>query len=186
MLAAMKNPSSRNVYEIPIIFLLSLLCLLTMCTDDKELITGTTVSSDFQVYVDRFISEAAKRGVNIDVSGLNVAYSDTLNYFCGYGVLNSRKVQISNRSGCWSQQSDMNKEILLFHEMGHAILGRNHDNTKLPNGDFKTMMFAGNQFFLYSEDTPEKRKYYLDELFIPNTHAPSWSSSKSNTTLIFR
>ena len=141
-------------------------------------------SSDFQIYIDRFVSEAATRGIKIDISGLNVSYSDTLKFYCGYGVWSTRTVQISSRPGCWSQQTDLNKEILFFHEMGHAILVRFHDNTKLPNGDFKTMMFGGNQFSLYSADTPERRKYYLDELFNSSTPAPSWSSLKVSPTII--
>ncbi len=154
------------------------------CTDEPKPITGPIAISDFQIYVDRFVTEAAMRGVKIDISGLNVIYSDTLKYYCGYGNPSTRTVQISNRPGCWLQQTDLNKEILMFHEMGHAILSRNHDNAKLPNGDFKTMMFGGNQFSLYSEDTPERRKYYLDELFNSSTPPPSWSSPKVIPTII--
>ena len=161
---------------------ISLLYLLTTCTDETKPMStptpGTIASSDFQIYVDRFVSEAAKRGIKIDISRLNVVYSDTLKFYCGYGVSSTRTVQISNRPGCWSEQTDFNKEILLFHEMGHAILLRNHDNTKLPNGDFKTMMFGGNQFSLYSEDTPERRKYYLDELFNCDTLVTAKTDSK--------
>ncbi len=72
----------------------------------------------------------------------------------------------------------------MFHEIGHAILERPHNNVRLPNSDFKTMMFGGNQFGLYSEDTPERRVYYLDELFNSNTPAPSWASAKVNPTVI--
>ena len=46
------------------------------------------------------------------------------------------------------------------------------------------MMFGGNQFSLYSADTPERRKYYLDELFNSSTPAPSWSSLKVSPTII--
>ena len=171
----------------PFVFI-SLLYLLTTCTDETKPMStptpGTIASSDFQIYVDRFVSEAAKRSIKIDISRLNVVYSDTLKFYCGYGVSSTQTVQISNRPGCWSEQTDFNKEILLFHEMGHAILLRNHNNTKLPNGDFKTMMFGGNQFSLYSEDTPERRKYYLDELFNSSTPAPNWSSPKVIPTII--
>jgi hypothetical protein len=48
------------------------------------------------------------------------------------------------------------------------------------------MMFNGNQFGVYSEYTPEKRKYYLDELFKSSTVAPIWSSQKTKPTIIFQ
>ncbi len=63
----------------------------------------------------------------------------------------------------------------MFHELGHAILGRWHQNEQLSNGDFKTMMFARNQFGLYNEFTPERRAYCLNDLFNPETPAPIWA-----------
>jgi len=167
--------------------LYSIVLVLFLCTCHKENPQpAAVIGSDFQVYVDRFIAEGASRGFKIDDSQLTVVYSDTLNYYCGYGDHNSRKVMISVRSSCWQTQSDLNKEILMFHELGHALLGRVHDNTTLPNGDYKTMMFGGNQFNIYTLDTPEKRKYYLDELFNPATPPPSWSAAKTIPTIIFK
>jgi hypothetical protein len=167
------------------IFLFVALLTLSMCSKKENPQPQSMIGSDFKMYVDRFVSEAASRGYKIDVSQLIVTYSDTMNYYCGYGLYSSIQVLISSRSSCWQNQSDMNKEILMFHELGHAILGRSHDNTKLLNGDYKTMMFGGNQFNLYSSDTPERRKYYLDELFNPSTPAPSWASAKTNPTILF-
>jgi hypothetical protein len=159
-----------------------LLLVLSMCS--KENNTPAVIAPDFKTYVDRFASEGTSRGVNVDVSKLTVSYSDTLMYYCGWGDYKSKTVLISSRDDCWKNLSDLNKEILLFHEIGHAILGRSHDNSMLPNGDYKTMMFAGNQFDLYSEDSPERRKYYLDELFNSATPAPGWSSEKNNPTIL--
>ncbi|WP_027075396.1 hypothetical protein [Maribacter antarcticus] len=73
----------------------------------------------------------------------------------------------------------------MFHELGHAALERGHNNTLLPNGDYKTMMINGLLFGLYSKDTPEKRAYYLDELLDSSTPIPSWAFAKVNPTVIF-
>jgi predicted SprT family Zn-dependent metalloprotease len=43
-------------------------------------------------------------------------------------------------SNCWQSYNDINKEKLLFHELGHAVLNRPHNDYKLPDGDFKSMM----------------------------------------------
>lgn len=168
-----------------------IILLLVVVTCKKEESVGPVsvgpVADDptFRTYINRFVSEASSRGISVDVRNLKVIYSDTLNYYCGWGDPNARQVQISSRVSCWLQQTDMNREILLFHEMGHAILGRSHDNTKLPNGDYKSIMFGGTQFNLYTQDTPERRKYYLDELFNPATSLPSWGGAKTVATVLF-
>jgi hypothetical protein len=148
----------------------------------KESDSIQKIDPPFQEYIDRFAKEASSRGVNVNLQSLVVTFSDTLQNYCGYGVSNS--VQISSRVNCWQNQTDANKEILMFHELGHAILHRSHDNSILSNGDYKTMMLDGNQFSLYSEDTPERRKYYLDELFNASTPPPSWASQKTISTVL--
>jgi hypothetical protein len=168
-----------------------LLIIFNACEKKEPPQPQSLVGSDFKVYVDRFKSEAASRGYKIDDTQLSVAYSDTMNYYCGYGIFNTKQVLISNaHASCWQTQNDLDKEKLMFHELGHALLGRVHDNSKLPNGDYKSMMCGGSVFNIlftvYNEDTPEKRKYYLDELFNPAIPLPSWSAEKTTPTIIFR
>lgn len=167
------------------LFVFGFVAMLAVTCKKEESTAPVVEDPSFKTYLDRFLTEAKARGVNPDVSLLRIIYSDTLNYYCGYGVQSAHQVQISTRAGCWPQLSDTDKEILMFHELGHAVLGRLHDNTKLPNGDYKTMMFGGSQFGLYTEETPERRKYYLDELFNPSTPAPSWSAEKTTPTVLF-
>ncbi|MBS1508751.1 MAG: hypothetical protein JSS79_19095 [Bacteroidetes bacterium] len=162
-----------------------LLVILAVTCKKEESTAPVFEDPTFKTYLDRFVSEANARGFNPDVSLLRIIYSDTLNYYCGYGVQVAHQVQISTRATCWAQLSDTDKEILMFHELGHAVLGRNHDNAKLANGDYKTMMFAGSQFGLYVPETPERRKYYLDELFNPSTPPPSWGNIKTTPTIVF-
>lgn len=142
------------------------------------------IQDDFKIYVDRFISEGSKRGVKVDLSGYKVSYGDTLKYYCGYAFYDKKQVII--RYDCWQGLTDLDKEILMFHELGHAYLGRNHNNNLLENGDYKTMMFNGNQFGLYAEYSIEKRKYYLDELFNSSISSPVWAVQKNTPKIIFQ
>ena len=166
-----------------LLLILVLIFILGGCKQNESL-APAEIQDDFKVYVDRFISEGAQRGVKVDLSGYKISYGDTLKYFCGYGFYDKKQVII--RFDCWKLLNDLDKEILLFHELGHAFLGRFHNNDLLENGDYKTMMFDGSQFGVYSEYTPEKRKYYLDELFKSSTVAPTWSSQKTKPTIIFQ
>jgi len=184
-----KKPRHQSIKYRSLLYFIFLLALST-CNKKENLQPQAIIESDFKIYVDRFISEAASRGYKINDDQLSVIYSDTMNYYCGYGIFDTKQVLVSSVHGsCWQTQSDINREILMFHELGHALLARNHDASKLPNGDFKTMMCGGNAFVnlftLYNEDTPERRKYYLDELFNPLTPPPGWAAEKTKATLIF-
>lgn len=167
-------------YKMRSIVLFFLFLVTTTCKKEDDPIQK--IYSDFQEYVDRFAMEGSLRGVNVDLRSLTAIYSDTLKWYCGYAAKNG--ISISLSPNCWKDQTDSNKEILFFHEMGHAVLNRSHDNSLLPNGDYKTMMLGGNQFDLYSEDSPERRKYYLDELFNSASQEPDWANQKLTATNI--
>ncbi len=183
------------------LYLISILILVNACsndtnTDDSILvetkeneepveIPNNPSNTNLEQYIQRFVDEAAARNIEIEFGSINFTFTDNLDFACGTGNSTNRLVRISTRPECWVERTDIEREILMFHEIGHARLGRLHDNTKLPNGDFKTLMFDGNQFRLYTENTPEKRAYYIDELLDPNTPKPSWASAKLNPTIIF-
>jgi hypothetical protein len=174
----------KNKYYL--LFLISaLIFIFNGCKQNSDPApTPAEIQDDFKIYVDRFITEGSLRGKKVDLSGYKVSYGDTLKYYCGYSSYDKKQVII--KSDCWKNVSDLDKEILMFHELGHAYLGRIHNNVLLDNGDYKTMMFNGNQFGLYSENTPEKRKYYLDELFNSSTISPTWATQKNKPIIIFQ
>ena len=144
---------------------------------------------DFRALVDLFVEEGAKRGVDVNVKSLEVKFVTETDPpgFCGYATLtspDSPKVQIKQDDACWTMQTEANKEILFFHELGHCLLGRGHIQDTLANGNFKSMMFSGNQFELYSANS-ERREYYLDELFNPGTPPPAWATRQGVSTVVF-
>ncbi|MDB4293220.1 hypothetical protein N9954_07395, partial [Maribacter sp.] len=79
-------------------------------------------------------------------------------------------------------RSETEKENLIFHELGHALLQRGHTNGTLPNGSQKSLMCASetcNNYRVYNSNQNEQRSYYLDELVsIPNT-VPDWAAQKT-------
>jgi len=58
-----------------------------------------------------------------------------------------------------------NKECLLFHELGHALLRRSHNEALLENGESASVMNE-----LLPKSYLQNKEYYLDELFIPHKH----------------
>jgi hypothetical protein len=166
-------------YKFHLLLLMTIL-FLGACKKDENI--QPVIDPNFQEYVDRFLAEASARGISIDIKRLKVSSGDTLTYSCGYG--NPMDVVIS--SNCWQTYNDINKELLLFHELGHAVLNRPHDNSTLLNGDFKSMMCSTPHTYLYNETTPERREYYLDELFNPHIASPSWVIEKTKPTILFK
>lgn len=161
-----------------------LILIIAFSCNDKEEQKVNKVSSEFQIYVDKFVLEAKKRGIEINTSDLEVSFAKLSNY-CGYGWSTPPKVNID--SDCWVglNSQDAPREILMFHELGHALLRRSHDDRTLPNGDYRSIM-CQNIFGLYNFYVPTKRAYYLDELFTSSTRIPDWSLPKTNESVVLK
>ncbi len=167
----------------------SALALITGCSKQKGFVPVYDVPVEFQRFVRAFIDEAAKRGHTYIINNLIIKYDPALPYyFCGKSNTYDpeapvqKVISINPNIKCWNNDQEL--ETLIFHEMGHCILGRLHDSTRLPNGNPKTLMIANN-LSLYSPcvypidgepcDQSFKRSYYIDELFDAGTPVPEWA-----------
>lgn len=145
------------------------------------------VPDEWQGLVSSFESEAAQRGVDIDLSdNLIIEVSgNTEAILCGSCVFigKQRKIQINQPEPCWTDE--VTREAFIFHLLGHCALRRiDHETGSLPNGDPKSLM-SGESIQHYAcvfdlsgnNDCNNlfKRDYYLDELFDPGTPVPDWA-----------
>lgn len=147
------------------------------------------VPAELSPLVDTFISEAARRGYTIQKNNLIMEFSmgndGALCGSCNSTSLDpglQKIITIYNASPCWF--NDQQFETLVFHELGHCILGRTHTTDTLPNGNPKSIMVPDN-LSLYSPceypignqpcDNSYKRSYYLNELFFLHGPPPDWS-----------
>ena len=66
----------------------------------------------------------------------------------------------------WNRFSDNVKEMIVFHELGHCVLGRGHKEGQLTNGQCVSIMRSGVEPCrdIYNASTKD---YYLEELFNP-------------------
>lgn len=166
--------------------------MLAGCSNEDALDPTFEVPEALRFYVDAFYLEASKRGVNLEQDNLLVRYGAlSEEALCGHcnstNVFNSLQkiVTISNERNlqCWNNKETL--EALIFHELGHCLLGRDHNNLLLPNGDPVSLMIQNsiNQYtscvYQFGDDDScnftFKRDYYLDELFNPQTPAPEWA-----------
>ncbi|MGI9542204.1 MAG: two-component regulator propeller domain-containing protein, partial [Cyclobacteriaceae bacterium] len=136
-------------------------------------------------YVQRFIAEGAARGYEITVDQLVVEFESPL------GDQNHPSANCTNAAGLpapiikldttrnWWRLGDMAREEVIFHELGHCILGQSHRNELLDNGEPESLMRAESPLlYLFIEliniNLTYKRDYYLDELFGSEVGPPCW------------
>ncbi len=166
-----------------IISLCGLFLLFTSCKNSKEY----SVDSAFADYLKRFETEASAHGrqFNPQANGLIIEFGNLSNNDAGLTHYET-PIRIQIDRTYWNAISetagaDQMKEDLIFHELGHGLLGRDHLNTTLDNGDWKSIMCGGstvNNRPWNINYRSIRRSYYIDELFDVNTSAPAFASTQ--------
>jgi len=69
----------------------------------------------------------------------------------------------------WNSVNDQGKEALLFHELGHCVLGRVHRNDTQPDGVPNSIMYYSAGVYYYNTQDyifyQNNRQEYITELF---------------------
>ncbi len=147
-----------------------LLFLGSACQKDDEPITPEndpiTVDTELQSYFNSFIAEGAKRGVSVDLSEIYglIEEIDEENVAgqCSYSSAHPNRIIIDK--SYWERASIAYRELVVFHELGHCSLMRDHRDDSSPNGICQSIMNSGlsDCRLLYND---QNREAYLDELF---------------------
>ena len=118
-------------------------------------------------YFERFVAEGTSRGhaidlvakriegFLIDIEEANVAGQ------CSYSESSTRKVNIDR--SYWNSATDLEKEFLIFHELGHCYLERAHSDIQ-ENRNCTSIMHSGTSGCRFNYNAGS-RDIYLDELF---------------------
>lgn len=120
--------------------------------------------------ITKFEYEAHKRGLFIIVD-VDIFLG---NYKTSFYDPNKKSIFIDTTGENYKKT----KEELIMHELGHAVLKRDHDFSKLPNLCYKSVMGNFSNTMYSGWSLPEvyfREEYYYDELFDQSTIAPKWS-----------
>lgn len=110
------------------------------------------VEEPLRVHVESFMHEASARGVNLpEIHGLTVKFKP-LNGPGGLWDPADSTIWVNSVH----RDTRYLVELIVFHELGHAWLGRSHDNERT------SIMNAKPAHTLYKK----YRKEYLDQLFL--------------------
>ncbi|MDD3323069.1 MAG: hypothetical protein PHS59_16665 [Paludibacter sp.] len=164
-------------------YFLSLIVLFQLsCKDSHEY----RVDTEFTQYLQRFEDEAAKKDKYFDLesTGLIIEFANLKDNIAGLTHY-EQPIRIEIDKTYWNeikgyQGEDLMKENLIFHELGHGLLNRDHLNTTLENGDWKSIMCGGTMVDNRNWNINYRgmrRTYYIDELFNESTPAPEFSSN---------
>lgn len=172
--------------RLPIICLLLVAALGCQRPAEPEPIQYS-VPADVEPYVQAFRSAAAQRGQTVKSNNLIVTFGPTQSAgACGQCTRQAGRtprIVLSTDRECWQSASAEERECLVFHELGHCLLNRDHLSTRFPKGQYVSLMnpddigvYAICRYPLGNDDCDKRPRqgYYHDELFKPTTSAPNW------------
>lgn len=143
--------------------ILTLFLFLSCAKEEASL-----VDAELAPYFQRFIDEAKLREKVIDMRSNSLTASIVINLpsgvagQCSFNTQRLDEVKISR--SYWSGVSDLDREYVVFHELGHCILGLSHDDENNANGVCRSIMQSGTGICKKSY-TLANRKEFIDELF---------------------
>lgn len=120
-------------------------------------------------YFETFEEEATRRGSSIRLdqlalfAGIEEIHEDDVAGQCSYSSQSPNEITID--LSFWNQTNSAYRELVVFHELGHCVLGRGHRDEENEHGLCVSMMNSGLSGcnVLYNNTN---RKAYLDELFL--------------------
>lgn len=129
-------------------------------------------SQDFGVYIRLFQKEAEARNVTLTPltldRSLRIYKVDKFNRemqdegVIGLCVKTASEISIYINTPKWNSYDSQQREMLVFHELGHCILNLEHDRSLDSDGVPNDLMYPVNFDSLYYN---KYRKFYLDHLF---------------------
>jgi hypothetical protein len=152
-------------------FLFFSLFFIVQCQDDaflSEPIESAEVDNRLVKYFKSFEIEGLARGLEInlaanDITGDIVDIDDSnVAGRCQYGSHVNPHIIID--SEFWAQASEYGKEMIVFHELGHCYLKRDHLEDEMDNGVCASIMRSG-KGSCYDNYNQTTREFYLNELF---------------------
>ena len=155
----------------------SFILLFTSCQKEnieiapETIVQFANVDPELWPYYLAFENEAHKRGFEYDLNALKISgeileiHEDNVAGSCKFGSHINNEVTIDR--GFWNRSSNTYKEFVVFHELGHCVLLRGHDESSDNQGRCLSIMRSGltNCRDSYSTQT---RDEFIDELFLQN------------------
>lgn len=158
------------------LFPLALLLLLISCQDvrrgpaasDWDIQQGaySNEQTELSKHVKSFYGKMGAAGFNNSPRNIKYVFSHSMDIkyagYCDAPVGPGAPPTITINMTYWSAYTTTEKEILVFHEMGHCVLNRPHISKTDSRGVAISLMHP---ILMYAGDYRQKKSYYINELF---------------------
>lgn len=151
-----------------ILFLTGIMLIAGSCETDPDF--QYFVDEPLRDYFERFETEAAQRGLSYDLEAMQVSgdirviSTSSVIGQCLHSEEEPNTVIVDKFY--WDGANDMEREFLVFHELGHCALNRDHLDQSDGQGDCISIMTSGTGICRVNYNVAN-RKSLLDELFTP-------------------
>lgn len=140
------------------------------------------IDPEFQMFVTNFVAKADENGHSIstkDLARINIVFDTGLKPLelanCVTGGTENPKIRV--KPEFWVNASLSDREQVLFHEMGHCLLGiHSHDDRTTTFQDFaglKGPVSIMNTYHMPAQYYNSNREYYIRQLFNAATPIPA-------------
>jgi hypothetical protein len=180
----------KSIYEK--LLVAGMLFVMASCAHKlimSEITPGSGVTSDFVSFLDDFNALAKARvdgycQPSIDVGFGNLRNMDPQNKdggrVIGLCIPTSRPMVLFDRE-FWQTASDIEKEMLAYHEFGHCILDLGHDESLMEVRGRKQPTSLMYPHILSQYQYVPMQDYYITELFSSSEKtSDTWKESCSN------
>lgn len=140
------------------------------CTYIEPAQEAEITTNELDIYLQRFEDEAQQRQfqINLDEIELETTIQEIdekgVAGICHYSSAHPNRITIDKTF--WDNASEFMKEMVVFHELGHCVLGRGHREDATSRGFCKSIMQSGTGTCNLAYNS-ENRTYYINELFFP-------------------
>jgi hypothetical protein len=139
---------------------------LAISVRPQKLYIPPQYSADFEPQVASFIQNGESRGVVVDMSGLIMRFTDMFEGTPVLGVCVPNEVVVLISQSFWNKADPAEREFLIWHELGHCILGREH-STWMHEGYPVSIMYPVEWATNHEDYYYTHRNELIDELYKP-------------------
>lgn len=144
------------------------LFLMVLSSCNKETHRSSQIEAELIEHFNEFSIQANNYGIYVDFDVLNInAYIENIQSIGTVGqckIYSDDSKEVILDVNYWQNSDFYSKEALVFHELGHCVLGRSHNETKDQHGICLSLMQSGESSCIMRYDA-ETREAYILELF---------------------
>lgn len=118
----------------------------------------------FNSYMRNFVEAGRSVGVDVDLSGVNIMFLWELPHDAA-GLCHTSTKTVVILKPYWDKINESERETLIFHELGHCVLGKDHNNLVNLDGHPRSIMYFSNVIGEDELDYMARRPQYINELF---------------------